>query len=581
VPIRPLPEDPSPEHLKKLARRLLEAARAGHFGAQELFAEFHPRAAEARTAPKLADAQLVLARQYGFASWAKLKRHLEVVAAHSFRPANEPEDRMHGGAPLAERFLRLACLDYGAWRPEWVERARQLLAEQPELAAASLHAAAAAGDVSAARNWLERDATLVAQRGGPFGWEPLLYAAYSRLADEGERSTLEVARLLLARGADPNAGFLWRSNVPPFTALTGAFGAGEDGANQPPHPRRDALARLLLEAGADPNDAQTLYNRHFGRDDGHLVLLLEFGLGRARGGPWFARLGERMPSPRRMLAEELWSAARKGYAARVRLLLAHGVDADLASERDGRTPYEAALLSGQREIAELLVRHGARHVELEPLERLASACVAGDAAAVQALLALEPGLLDALERQRRAEILLRAVEARSAPGIRLMAELGFDLSPLTRNTPLHDAAWAGELELVRLLVELGADPTVRDPHHNSSPLGWAAHNHQSAVVEYLLDFADVFDLVQQGELERVRTLLRAEPASARASDARGNPLIAWIPGEHPNAAQLLALLVAHGADLEARDRNGQTPLEAARAAGRTGLVRLLEQRARG
>ena len=42
-----------------------------------------------------------------------------------------------------------------------------------------------------------------------------------------------------------------------FTALTGASGEGEQGpVNQPPHPEWEAFARLLLDAGADPNDGQ-------------------------------------------------------------------------------------------------------------------------------------------------------------------------------------------------------------------------------------------------------------------------------------------------------------------------------------
>ena len=84
-------------------------------------------------------------------------------------------------------------------------------------------------------------------KGGPLDWEPLLYACYSRM--DGARtdwSTLEVARLLLAHGADPNAGFLWGANYV-FTALTGAFGEGEDNMNQLPHPHclraGDAAAR--------------------------------------------------------------------------------------------------------------------------------------------------------------------------------------------------------------------------------------------------------------------------------------------------------------------------------------------------
>src|SRR5262249_48899648 len=148
-------------------------------------------------------------------------------------------------------------------------------------------------------------------------------------------STLEVARLLLAREADPNAGFLWSGNVPPFTALTGAFGEGEDGSNQPPHRNQDALARLLLEAGADPNDGQALYNRHFRRNDDHLKLLFAYGLGQERGGPWFRRFPDRLMSPAAMLAEELWCAARKNFVERVELLVAHGADVNMPGFRDG------------------------------------------------------------------------------------------------------------------------------------------------------------------------------------------------------------------------------------------------------
>jgi hypothetical protein len=39
--------------------------------------------------------------------------------------------------------------------------------------------------------------------------------------------------------------------------------------------------------------------------------------------------------------------------------------------------------------------------------------------------------------------------------------------------------------LVKLLVELGADLTIQDQSYNSTPLGWAEHNDQHAVVDYL------------------------------------------------------------------------------------------------
>src|SRR4029453_10357084 len=66
----------------------------------------------------------------------------------------------------------------------------------------------------------------------------------------------------------------------PFTAVTGGLGEGENGVNTPPHQHALALARLLLEAGADPNHSQTLYNRQWSPADDHLELLGEDGLGR-------------------------------------------------------------------------------------------------------------------------------------------------------------------------------------------------------------------------------------------------------------------------------------------------------------
>ena len=73
--------------------------------------------------------------------------------------------------------------------------------------------------------------------------------------------------------------------------LTGVFGQGELGpVRQPRHPHSLALARLLLEAGANPNDGQALYNRMFEPDNDHLELLFEFGLGAGDGGPWKARM---------------------------------------------------------------------------------------------------------------------------------------------------------------------------------------------------------------------------------------------------------------------------------------------------
>jgi ankyrin repeat protein len=46
-------------------------------------------------------------------------------------------------------------------------------------------------------------------------------------------------------------------------------------------------------------------------------------------------------------------------------------------------------------------------------------------------------------------------------------------------------AFDGNLELVKLLIQLGADPTIQDRSYNATPLGWAEHNNQPAVSNYL------------------------------------------------------------------------------------------------
>jgi hypothetical protein len=373
----------------------------------------------------------------------------------------------------ADELLRLGCLDYADWNPELGARARAMVAADRGLARDSIYTAAACGDVDHVRAELARDPSLARTRGGSHGWMPLLYACYARIDPPGG-STLEVARVLLAAGADPDAGFLWNGNVPPFTALTGAFGEGEHGVNFPPHVARDALATMLLDAGADPNDGQTLYNRHFAPDDGHLRLLLAYGLGTERGGPWYARLGSRLDSPRQLLIEELWSAARADYRARVELLVEHGADVDGVGRRDRRSIYATAIRNGNREIAAYLLAHGA--TPAPPEDAFEAAVVAGDRETALALAPSHPA--------RDPHLVGRAVGARRVAALRLMAELGY---PFAGNPtlPLHGAAWRGDVALVELLLELGADPAERDPEHDGTPLGWARYNHQQAVVELL------------------------------------------------------------------------------------------------
>jgi hypothetical protein len=94
-----LPAHPSLDQLRKQAKELLKEYHAGDPAAAERFRETSPRLVDPSRAAnvKLSDAQFVLAREYGFESWAKLVRYIE---------DSQPERRLAQYARLADDLLR-------------------------------------------------------------------------------------------------------------------------------------------------------------------------------------------------------------------------------------------------------------------------------------------------------------------------------------------------------------------------------------------------------------------------------------------------------------------------------------------
>jgi ankyrin repeat protein len=437
----------------------------------------------------LTAAQLVMAREHGFVSWARLRRYIQIVTARAWTPGQPaPDDE-----PLADRFLRLACLTYSDDQPADRAAAAQLLAEHPELPRHDLFVAAACADPAELRRHLDRKGATASVTGGPHGWSPLLYQAYARHDPHVDlAATLETARLLLAHGGDPNDGRFWHALPTPFTVLTGVLSCGQ--WRQPWHPHSIPFARLLLAAGADPNDGQTLYNRMFGTNDDHLVLLFEYGLGRDTRGPWHRLLSESLESPTEMLRSVLAWAVIHDQRQRVALLAEHGVDvtSPFTEQRSPRrgTPIEAALTNGHRKLADQLTALGARPPRLSAADSFVAAILAGNADAVVGT----PSQVVATVRRKRTGLVPWAAAQGAPNAVELLVSAGFDVNALGRSdlpsnepwhTALHVAAEHGDLALARTLLDLGADPNIPDKHYHSTPLGWARHFNQPALADLL------------------------------------------------------------------------------------------------
>jgi len=492
---RDFPANLTLDTIRKQAKAFLKAVKAGAASARQRALPYFSDPA----AMGLQDAQLVLAREFGFSSWTRLKRHLEKSGSNA--PATEQ---------LANRFLSLATVSYFgdiAADPERFTQALALLEEHPEIAGDSIHVAAALGDTEAIDRWLDRDPKLVGKRGGPYDWEPLLYAAYARVPGH---SSLPAGRRLIERGASPDAHWLDDGQYR-FTALTGVFGEGEAGPErQPQHPDCVAFARLLLDAGARANDSQALYNRMFQPDNTCLKLLLDYGLGANDRNNWLVRNdGGFVENGERVFDYQLAWALEKRMGERVRLLVEHGADVNRPIK--GRTPYQWAELGGDAALAAFLVSRGATEAPLDDVDRLARAISEMKADAARALVNADPTLITRAQAAHPALLHEAAGDDRRVDAA-LMLSLGFDVNRMTSRTPLHEAALHGNVEMAKLLLDHGANSTARDPYHHAPPIGWAEYNGKAEMVRFLKEQPlDIFAAASFGVVERVAEILDRQP----------------------------------------------------------------------
>ena len=220
-----------------------------------------------------------------------------------------------------------------------------------------------------------------------------------------------------------------------------------------------------------------------------------------------------------------------------------------------------------------------------------AACQSGDTASLKAMLQAEPSLV----REGNADGATGLHVAIAHPDcVRLLLQHGADADARDRGdhaSALHFAAARGYLDTVRALLDAGADVHGSGDVHQGEVIGWAVGDGTGMsreVVDLLLARGarhHIFSAIATGDMDLVHALVNDDPdALARRRspfEERQTPLhfaLASPTGLTSKVPQydMAGLLIDLGADLEAEDDKGRTPLAVAMLRGDAEAMRRLK-----
>ncbi len=450
---RTLPGKPNLDQLKKQAKDLLSAFRAGEPAA---IAEVRAHYAAPQTeALQLSDAQLVIARSYGFASWPKLKAFVDGVTIKRF----------------------MAAVNAGE-----VETVRAMLRQRPEL----VHMDTAGNNEHRGLHYavLQRDPSMV--------------------------------RLLMQSGADARKGIWPHRDATTAFALARERGYADIVAVIEEEEQRRREQTSCPNAAVSP--AQDQINEAIRQGDNATAMrMLEADSGLIRA---CDRSG----------GTPLHAAAQAANEEMVAWLLARGAGVHKKDLR-GLTPLDRAALAASPynaksfpAIARLLLDRGAEVT-------LPAAIGLGDTDHIRKLVAADPGLLRQEIRWTEGGLLTLAVKHGQLEVVRLLLELGMDVDErtllqeleeptLSWGAPLWHAAWTGRRDIAELLLDRGADPNA-NLYASGWPLSRAYARGDEAMKQLLIERGaepKPHLVAQAHDVAGARRLLEADASEQVAED---------------------------------------------------------------
>jgi ankyrin repeat protein len=474
-----------------------------------------------------------------------------------------------------------------------------------------------AGDVDTVRLLLERGADPNAEFSGIAPLKPLAAALFFQSTGN---TAVEMMNLLLEAGADPLAGegeqngfamaavleneVIFRKllevvDVPALTPadqcmllsslvrrpswLKEVLDLGCD-VNAQDGKKMTALHRafgnfdsvkLLLAAGADPNvkDYAGFTPLHNAAEDGHAECM-----------PLFLEKGADLEARTDNDATPLGIAAMAGDVEATKLLLEAGANPNVQN-KFGVTPLFVAAGSGSLEVVELLIEAGAKVDHIGEKSAFSALMAAAAGADYHRKLAAESKAQEGFVDRPPSEVSDEAYRE----VVKTLLDHGADIDlrgPAVGATALHFAAGFCDTEMVELLLDRGAGLEVTPSKSRNTPLWAAISQGNEDIFQLLIDrganIHAIGDLEQSvlgaaasyNRVEMAKTLLQ-KGADIEARDQSGvTPLFQAV---YAGASETIELLLEHGADVEAAAKDGKTSIDIAKSKGNDPLVRLLNR----